>query len=403
MKWLSLVERWKNEFKYGDLVSSPKSKQVKRQIRNIVLAVGISYMIQQPLDVCAQPFANPVPNSFGIPYLFHPVFTDMDLDGDLDLWTVRWNWPDHGPLRYFENIGTDKEPDFATAQVGPFGLDSITIFRSAFADLDGDEDLDLIGNRFLYYSNDGTVAAPDFSAPIQSPFGLLHDDFYLTNDFIDLDDDGDFDLLVGQSYYGTFYYHENVGTATNPQFASRWANPFGLPQGIYNLKFLSIADLDGDGDHDILTTEAEYFRYFENIGTATTPQFADPVIQPFGLPQPGIYTMGVIADLDADGDGDILVHHNDTTYFHENLLRSNVVGPPQPDFQIYPNPVSDYLNIESADSLASVEIYDMAGRLILSEEENVSRIDLQSFRLGVYIIRLVDSAGKEERMLIRKD
>lgn len=376
---------------------------MKSQIKNIVLAAGISFMLQQGNEVKAQTFAAPVSNFFGIPYMLGAAFTDMDGDGDLDLWTIRWNFPDHGPLRYFENVGTSQSPQFDTAQVGPYGLDSLTYLNIDFADLDDDGDQDLLSGIFDFHENIGNATIPQFNAPIHDPFGLARADFYVSNNLVDLDADGDYDLLVAQSYYGNFVYYENVGTATSPQYPSSVNDPFGLYTGIYNVRFMSVEDLDGDGDYDILTTEFDYFRYFENVGTPTSPQFAAPVVQPFGLPQPSAFTMGIIVDIDGDGDGDILVDKWGTKTFHENISPLSTDELKNIDFSLYPNPTADIVYLENYVRLDRVEVYDMRGRLVLEKGGMVNEVNLNGLRDGMYLIRLIARNGAEGSKLIRKE
>jgi len=126
------------------------------------------------------------------------------------------------------------------------------------------------------------TAAQSFAPPIANPFGLDSTYYFAFPAFADLDGDGDMDLLVGE-YYGAMQYFENTGSASNPQFAAPQTNPFGLVSTYYNA-FPAFADLDGDGDMDLLV--GEYYgamQYFENTGSASNPQFAAPQANPFGL------------------------------------------------------------------------------------------------------------------------
>jgi len=214
---------------------------------------------------------------------------------------------------------------FAPPQVNPFGLDSINGYLAApaFADLDGDGDLDLLvgeaynynsdnySSAMQYFENIGTAANPQFAAPQVNPFGLDSTNYFTLPAFADLDGDGDIDLLVGEAY-GVMQYFENVGSTTNPQFAEPLANPFGL-DSTYILAFPSFADLDGDGDIDLLVGESEgALQYFENTGTASSPQFAASVTNPFGLDSLDSYLAApAFVDLDNDGDFDLFAGSSD--------------------------------------------------------------------------------------------
>ncbi len=59
---------------------------------------------------------------------------------------------------------------------------------------------------------------------------------------------------------------------------------------------------------------------------------------------------------------------------------------------IYPNPVRDLLNIESKEMMSKIEVLDIEGRLLTSEENINSithRINLSSKNKGVYIIKII--------------
>ncbi|HMB90142.1 MAG TPA: FG-GAP-like repeat-containing protein, partial [Rhodothermales bacterium] len=102
----------------------------------------------------------------------------------------------------------------------------------------------------------------------------------------DLDGDGDLDVLTGERD-GTLNFYENTAGAGNiPTFAALVENPFGLTRAGGNLAYAipAVADLDGDGDQDVLVgLRSGAFRYYRNTaGAGTTPAFAAPQDNPFG-------------------------------------------------------------------------------------------------------------------------
>jgi uncharacterized protein (DUF2141 family) len=126
----------------------------------------------------------------------------------------------------------------------------------------------------------------------------------------DLDGDGDLDAIVGQAD-GTLHFFLNTGGASAPAFTRQTgaANPFNLMDVGYDAA-PALADLDGDGDLDVVL--GAFFgdlNYLLNTGSATAPAFTRQVdaANPFNLIRPGSYSTPALADLDGDGDFDAVV------------------------------------------------------------------------------------------------
>jgi len=300
-------------------------------------AVGMVTSTQQVAAQTSPSFGPPQTNPFGLTglgYASKPYYVDIDNDGDLDLFASEY----YASLVYYENTGTATVPQFAQAQVNPFGFVAPTgtyIRRGSvtFQDMDNDGDFDLwfgdyYGSQVTYYQNTGTNVAPAFAPGISSPFGFVSPGgySYMANlSTGDLDGDGDFDLLMGE-YYGNLLYYENTGTNVAPAFASGVSNPFGLINTSYYAT-PNLIDFDSDGDLDLMVG-GEYgtFAYFENTGSTTAPAFTTPLPNPFNLIPVGSESAPSFADLDNDGDLDMTTGDEYGNFIYQEDTSSGVAA-----------------------------------------------------------------------------
>ncbi|MGE3526675.1 MAG: FG-GAP-like repeat-containing protein, partial [Gemmatimonadales bacterium] len=229
-----------------------------------------------------------------------PALADIDGDGDLDL--VLSNKIDPQELEtsrifVFENRGSATSPSFRLT--GTLPITGTYHYAPAFADLDGDGDLDLVlgtwRNVVMYYRNDGTARAGRWvlqdSALVQITRGSN-----TTPALGDLDGDGDLDLMVGEAS-GTLNYYRNDGTRTEPRFVLVSDSYAGIDVGRRSAP--ALADLDGDGDLDLVVgAEKGELWYFRNGGSRTAPAFDSTATAIVPAPP---YPTPALADIDGDG------------------------------------------------------------------------------------------------------
>jgi Secretion system C-terminal sorting domain len=170
--------------------------------------------------------------------------------------------------------------------------------------------------------------------------------------------------LIYGDYYGTISYMENTGNAKNPSFGAIQTNPFNL-QPENNILLLTAADIDDDGDQDLLinaydsTNVIWNFYYFQNGF-------------PVGISEPV-----------------------------NNAL-----------IKVLPNPANEFVDIqfqtEGIKNDYTIALYDNSGKLLLSETvkrdepQSYKRITIQQLPPGIYLLKVNDGENNIVEKIIKQ-
>lgn len=240
---------------------------------------------------------------------------DMDGDGDLDILSASLF---DDVVAWYENDGA-ADPTFTRIVITTATNGAYTL---AVGDMEGDGDLDIFStsrydDTVSWFENDGGID-PIFTERIISTSVNNATDV----SFGDLDGDGDYDIAASSRDDDTIAWFENNG-GTNPTFTK-----VVLTNAADGARRVSIVDIDSDGDLDILAVSNydDTVSWFENDG-AIAPSFTEQVVTHSADGANGIS----VGDVDGDGDLDLfLASTNDNTiawYEATTKLQITTVSP----------------------------------------------------------------------------
>ncbi len=235
-----------------------------------------------------------------------PTLADIDGDGDLDLLVGNKISPSTdttGTITWFENTGTRAAPAFV--ERGALSMQSEFHYAPSVADLDADGLPDLVlgtwRDRVQWWRNTGTRSAPTFAVADTALITLTRGS-NTTPTLADLDGDGDFDMIVGEAS-GQINLYTNTGSRTAPRFELVSDTYLDIDVGRRSAPVL--ADLRGDGKPDLLIgSEDGGVQRWRNVSDATGIRFERA--EPLAI-NTGTFSTIAAGDLDGDGDLDVII------------------------------------------------------------------------------------------------
>ncbi len=256
---------------------------------------------------------------------------DIDNDGDFDFISIT----PESILIYQQN---GSEWIQSTAGVADIEL-------SAVEDMNGDGFVDIVYSK----SNEIFLVLNDGAGGYTSDELIISADQYLFDlGIVDLDQDGDLDVVTYSGSYDLFWF-----VNTDGEFAeSHLILSSNSSSGLNSLSFL---DINEDGNLDIIFKEA--FKIFQVLITSG-PEFETEVIHNNLITQESIKSIGV-ADLDMDGDGDIVYSDQSSVYWIERF------------FDYYGSPVvinDDYINRLDLIDLDGDEVVDLVSCFVIANQ-----------------------------------
>ncbi len=320
------------------------------------------------------------------------ITADIDGDGDEDVIVCSIG---ENAIIWFEN--TNGLGDFGPKQTI---TNSALSGRSVYAaDLDGDLDIDLLatssGNKRLYwYENlDGLGTFSTAKLIIETvDFGGFISVFA-----IDIDGDDDNDVLAAEFGGNTLSWFENTDGLGAFGIQQIITSTLITPYMVFSI------DLDNDGDVDVLSASGTddkvvWYENTDGLGTFSS----EKVITTLTDNPRSVYA----ADIDNDGDNDVLSASiaDYKIAWYENLTPLNISENTSIGIAVYPNPVSDILTILTPLTNYSIEVYTIGGQLIERNSYNQQSVtfDYSKYASGIYIMKVISEANSQIVKIVKK-
>ncbi len=207
--------------------------------------------------------------SAGIPFPFSIICEDFDGDGDLDLASASIGGSSVSIMR---NDGSGNFAQGRSWRAPLVAEETVSIANIVASDIDGDGDNDIVSNGLLLNSPNVTLlwindGSGGFSQRVTRQGGA--EGYSWTVNADDLDGDGDDDVLMGSALPGRLTIAE-VDAGAGGEFVS-----ITTKMGGSFLRDMSIVDIDGDGDRDVVAVDigAHSVMIYRNVsgGLADDP------------------------------------------------------------------------------------------------------------------------------------
>jgi len=323
-----------------------------------------------------------------IPRTDSVIAADVDGDGDLDIIGVS---DDHG-LFWYENL--DGNGNFSDKKI----IDNQIFSRSVVAvDFDGDGDLDIlisgtVDYKVSWYENlDG-----------QGNFGpkQIVDGTGMSANMVaagDITGDGAMDIVFAAPGDNEVAWFENLDGLGN----------FGpknvLSNNVMGATAVYVADLNNDGDMDVLATGVEVYGgevvWFENLDGAGNfsekKVISTEVMSPYSV---------IAADIDGDGDMDVIsASQNDNKIAWYKNQTLGVDDFRENDFKIYPVPSNEKVFIASKhDNIRQITVFDMLGQRVMQLTGDHREMDISQLQAGMYVVSIKTDRGIVSKKIIKE-
>ena len=311
---------------------------------------------------------------------------DIDNDGDDDIVVITY-WGER-----VERLSNGGGGFFGPSRI--YNDDQLKFKKVALGEFNGDDMLDYIyaGDNGIYMiENNNDKTFTEIDAAYEQPSEIQT---------LDLDADGDDDILVTSHQRNEIVWYEfDAGTFTKRMISS----------ASKAAEVLHAVDIESDGDMDFFSVASAegQFVWWKNDGNQN---FTATVIAG-GFENPKDITS---ADMDGDGDLDLIgctAGTDDQRIYLLEHTQDFVLGVNESDLfeiEVSPNPATTAINITLHDqtkTITSVELLDMENKSIFQANANSSKmmIPLEVISSGIYLLKVATKDGfVTEKVIVQK-
>lgn len=392
-----------NNDQQKDLIVTPNGNNVSHNFENIWFYENISANEEVNLNLVQKNALTDEMIEVGSGA--HPVFFDYNSDGLMDLIVANYGYYQDGgnfnsQLALYKNSGTLAEPSFEWVTDDFSGLGALNFENNiipTFGDLDNDGDLDMIvgdsnGNIHLLKNIPNTSNEAEFYINTIEFFDIDVGSF-ASPFLVDIDRDEDLDLIIG-SRQGAISYYENQGDLNNANFVltNDTLGNIDLTDPIYNTAYTTPCVVDSENGFELFVgTEKGTLYHYNTIDDNLNGSFeiVSDYVQLFSK---SIKTAPAIYDLNNDGWNDMLigvftggVH---LLWGSELSSFSMKEESNQNSVVIYPNPSPSIFNIKTNKVISNATVFALNGDEVL-KSYNSCKFDLTEFKNGLYLVKII--------------